>query len=53
MWRLLYGGPSRRFPQSWSVEPMPSGYRVLDANGITLAHAYGQPEVQLPSSAAA
>jgi hypothetical protein len=22
---------------------MPSGYRVLDSNGIILAHVYGQP----------
>src|SRR6185436_14129777 len=35
---------SRRFPQSWSVDPMPNGYRVLDANGIVLAHVYGQPD---------
>src|SRR5262245_60714067 len=32
----------RRFPRPWSVEPMPSGYRVIDANGIVLAHVYGQ-----------
>jgi hypothetical protein len=24
--------PSRRFPKPWTVEPMPSGYRVTDAN---------------------
>ena len=23
---------------------MPSGYRVLDSNGIILAHVYGQPD---------
>jgi hypothetical protein len=23
---------------------MPCGYRVLDANGIVLAHVYGQPD---------
>jgi hypothetical protein len=36
--------PSRRFPKPWSVEPMPSGYRVIDANGIVLVHVYGQPD---------
>jgi hypothetical protein len=36
--------PLRRFPKPWSVEPMPSGYRVIDANGIVLAHVYGQPD---------
>jgi hypothetical protein len=36
--------PSRRFPKPWSVEPMPSGYRIFDANGIVLAHVYGQPD---------
>jgi hypothetical protein len=25
------------------VEPMPNGNRVIDANGIVLAHVYGQP----------
>jgi hypothetical protein len=36
--------PSRRFPKPWTVEPMPGGYRVVDANGILLAHVYGQPD---------
>jgi hypothetical protein len=36
--------PSRRFPKPWSVEPMLSGYRVVDANGVVLAHVYGQPD---------
>ena len=36
--------PSRRFPKPWTVELMPSGYRVIDANGIVLAHVYGQPD---------
>jgi hypothetical protein len=36
--------PQRRFPKPWTVEPMPSGYRVLDANGVVLAHVYGQPD---------
>jgi hypothetical protein len=36
--------PWCRFPKPWSVEPLPSGYRVLDANDIVLAHVYGQPD---------
>ena len=36
--------PSRHFPQPWTVEPMPTGYRVVGANGIVLAHVYGQPD---------
>jgi hypothetical protein len=36
--------PSRRFPKPWSVELMPSGYRVIDANGVVLAHVYSQPD---------
>src|SRR5262245_52726800 len=36
--------PSRRFPKPWTVEPIPSRYRVIDANGIVLAHVYGQPD---------
>jgi hypothetical protein len=32
---------------------MPSEYRVIDANGIVLAHVYGQPDGQLPFPTAA
>jgi hypothetical protein len=32
------------------VEPIPSGFRVLDANGIVLAHVYGQPDGALAIS---
>jgi hypothetical protein len=40
--------PSCRFPKLWSVEPIPSGYRVIDANGIVLAHVYSEPERDWP-----
>jgi hypothetical protein len=36
-----YGG--RRFPRPWLFEPIPGGYRVIDANGLALAHVYGEP----------
>jgi hypothetical protein len=32
----------RRFPRPWRFEPIPGGYRVIDANGLALAHVYGQ-----------
>ena len=35
--------PQRRFPRPWRFEPIPGGYRVVDANGLALAHVYGQP----------
>jgi hypothetical protein len=35
--------PQRRFPPPWRFEPIPGGYRVIDANGLALAHLYGQP----------
>ena len=41
---------SRRFPKPWSVEPIPSGYRVIDANGVVLAHVYGQPDGAIAAS---
>ncbi len=33
----------RRFPRPWRFEPIPGGYRVIDANGRALALVYGQP----------
>ena len=35
--------PQRRFPLPWRFEPIPDGCRVIDANGLALAHVYGQP----------
>jgi hypothetical protein len=35
--------PQRRFPRPWRFETIPGGYRVIDANGLPLAHVYGQP----------
>jgi hypothetical protein len=37
---------SRRFPAPWSVEQMPGGYKVLDANGQALAHVYARETKQ-------
>ena len=35
--------PQRRFPRPWRFEPIPGGYRVIDATGMVLAHVYGEP----------
>jgi hypothetical protein len=35
--------PQRRFPRPWRFEPIPGGYRVVDSDGLALAHVYGQP----------
>jgi hypothetical protein len=32
----------RRFPRPWRFEPIPGGYRVVDANGLAMAHVYGE-----------
>jgi hypothetical protein len=34
--------PSRRFPPPWTVDRMPGGYVVRDANGQQLAWVYGR-----------
>ena len=40
---ILAAMPQRRFPRPWRFEPIPGGYRVIDANGLALAHVYGEP----------
>ena len=32
--------PNRRFPPPWTVEQIPSGFKVVDANGLALAYVY-------------
>ena len=32
----------RRFPPPWTIEQIPGGYKVLDANGQSLAYVYGR-----------
>ena len=32
---------TRRFPAPWKVERIPGGYKVLDAEGQSLAYVYG------------
>jgi hypothetical protein len=33
---------NRPFPPPWTVEQIPGGYKVLDANGQSLAYMYGR-----------
>ena len=33
---------TRRFPPPWTVEQIPGGYKVNDANGQSLAYIYGR-----------
>ena len=35
----------RRFPAPWTVEKIPGGFKVLDANGQALAYVYS-PETK-------
>jgi hypothetical protein len=32
---------SSRFPPPWTVESLDSGFKIVDANGQTLAYVYG------------
>ena len=34
----------RRFPPPWTAEALDAGYKVVDANGQSLAHVYGHAE---------
>ena len=35
---------TRRFPAPWTVEPIPGGFKVNDANGQTFAYVYAREE---------
>jgi hypothetical protein len=32
----------RRFPPPWTVETIPGGFKVIDANGQSLAYVYSR-----------
>jgi len=34
----------RRFPLPWTVEPLDSGYKIVDGNKQTLAYVYGHAD---------
>jgi hypothetical protein len=36
----------RRFPPPWTVEAIEAGFKVLDANGQTLAYVYGHADAR-------
>jgi hypothetical protein len=33
---------NRRFPPPWTVERLPGGFKVIDANGQSLAYFYAR-----------
>lgn len=37
---------TRRFPGPWTVEPIPSGLKVLDATGQPLAYVYSRSSAE-------
>ena len=36
----------RRFPAPWTVESIPGGFKVLDADGQSLAYVYGHADAR-------
>jgi hypothetical protein len=36
----------RRFPPPWTVEALDSGFKVIDANGQSLAYVYGHADMR-------
>jgi hypothetical protein len=40
---LIPNGPPSPAQLILRVEPIPGGYRVIDANGLALAYGYGEP----------
>ncbi len=39
------GTMPRRFPAPWTVTEMPGGFRVTDANGVTVAYVYARDDL--------
>ena len=42
---------ARRFPAPWTVEKIPGGFKVFDANGQSLAYVYAR-ETKDPANVA-
>jgi hypothetical protein len=36
----------RRFPAPWKIEAIDGGFKVVDANGQTLAYVYGHADMR-------
>ena len=34
----------RRFPPPWTIEKIPGGFKIVDANGQALAYVYGHAD---------
>jgi hypothetical protein len=41
----------RRFPPPWTVEQIPGGFKVIDANGQSLAYVYSRETKDAANSA--
>jgi hypothetical protein len=41
---FLYSLSVRRFPRPWTVERIAGGFKVIDANGQSLAYVYGNAD---------
>ncbi len=37
---------SRHFPAPWTAERTEGGYRIVDANGVTVAYVYAAPNAR-------
>ena len=42
--RANTANPLRRFPSPWTIEALDGGYKVVDANGQSLAYVYGHAD---------
>ena len=42
--------PDRRFPEPWTTEKTDGGYKIRDANGISLAYVYARDDLRCYTS---
>ena len=42
--RANTANPLRRFPPPWTIEALDGGYKIVDANGQSLAYVYGHAD---------
>jgi hypothetical protein len=47
---VTLGHALKAISKPWTIEPIPSGYRVIDGNGFVLARVYGQPSGTIAAS---
>jgi hypothetical protein len=51
LWRAKLDWPNR-FPAPWSIAQVPGGYKVVDADGKSLAYVYARDEEKKDSDTA-